>query len=77
MSIRSQVAIAASVAYMCSTALAAQDADSDKDAATALQRCVGDVLTLQLERLDRLIAEPRRPRIASPLPQFFAGWQTT
>jgi hypothetical protein len=54
--IRDRVAIAVSVAYVCSAALAAQGGDSDRDATTALQRCVGDALTAEVEKLDRLIA---------------------
>jgi hypothetical protein len=44
------------VAYVTSAALKAQDADSDTDAAVTLQRCVGDELDRQIERLDFLAA---------------------
>ncbi len=54
--VREQIAIAASAAAVCGAALAAQAADSDRDVAVVLQRCMGDVLARQVEQLDCLIA---------------------
>lgn len=41
---------------VCSAALRAQNADSDEDAALVLQRCVGDELDRQIERIAGLLA---------------------
>jgi hypothetical protein len=52
--VRSRLELVASVVAVTSAALKSQAADSDYDAATTLQRCVCDVLAVQIERLDRL-----------------------
>ena len=53
--VRARLAIAASAASVCGAALAAQQADFDRDAARVLQRCVADSLVAQVECLDKLI----------------------
>jgi len=47
--LRLETAMAA--ATICSTALKAQHADSDQDAALVLQRCACDALSVQIDRL--------------------------
>jgi hypothetical protein len=54
--IRLRLGVAEAVAAIASAALRCQGADSDEDAATALQRCVCDVLAAQIDRLDAVIA---------------------
>lgn len=54
--IRLRLAVAMSAAYVVGAALNSQHADSDQDAALVLQRCVGDELGRQIERLDAVIA---------------------
>jgi hypothetical protein len=54
--IRNRLEIAMSVAYVTGAALKDQGADVDREAALALQRCVGDELDRQIERIDGLIS---------------------
>jgi hypothetical protein len=54
--IRLRLEVAEAVAAIASAALRFQNADSDEDAATVLQRCVCDVLAAQINRLDAVIA---------------------
>ena len=54
--IRLRIDISAAVAAIVAQALRGQRADSDLEAATALQRCVCDVLAVQSARLQRIIA---------------------
>ena len=55
--IRNRLEIAMSVAYVTGAALKDQGADVDQEAALALQRCVGDELDQQIERIDSLIGK--------------------
>ena len=55
--VRNGIEIAMSVAYVTGAALKDQGADVDREAALALQRCVGDELDRQIERIDGLISE--------------------
>jgi hypothetical protein len=55
--IRRHLQVAQAVVYVCSAALRHQNADSDNEIATTLQRCVGDELDRQIKRLDVLIDE--------------------
>jgi len=59
--VRRQLKVAQAVVYVCSAALKHQNSDNDTDVALALQRCVGDVLDLQIEQLDVLIGEEVQP----------------
>jgi len=54
--IRLRLTIALAATAVCSAALRAQRADSDEDAAVVLQRCVGDELDRQIERIGSLLA---------------------
>jgi hypothetical protein len=54
--IRLRLGVAEAVAAIASAALRFPGADSDEDAATAIQRCVCDVLAAQIDRLDAVIA---------------------
>lgn len=53
--IRNQLAAAASTVAVCSAALDAQAADHDPDVAAVLRAYVGDVLALQVQRLNALV----------------------
>ena len=53
--IRDHLEIAMSVAYVTGAALKDQGADVGREAALALQRCVGDELDRQIERINDLI----------------------
>ena len=55
--IRNRLEIAMSVTYVTGAALKDQGADVDREAALALQRCVGDELDRQIECIDNLIGE--------------------
>ena len=54
--IRLRLGVAEAVANIASAALRFQGADSDEDVATAIQRCVCDVLSAQIDRLEAVIA---------------------
>jgi hypothetical protein len=54
--IRLRLGVAQAVATIASAALKFQGADSDEDVATAIQRCVCDVLSAQIDRLEVVIA---------------------
>jgi hypothetical protein len=54
--IRLRLGVAEAVASIASAALKFQHADSDEDVATAIQRCVCDVLSAQIDRLEAVIA---------------------
>jgi hypothetical protein len=54
--IRLHLGVAEAVAAIASTALKFQGADCDEDVATAIQRCVCDVLSAQIARLEAVIA---------------------
>jgi hypothetical protein len=54
--IRLRLGVVEAVAAVVSAALRYQGADSDGDAATALQRCVCDALSAEMDRLDSIIA---------------------
>jgi hypothetical protein len=53
--IRHRLAVIRSVTYTASVALKFHRADVEADVATTLQRCVGDELDRQVERLDDLL----------------------
>jgi hypothetical protein len=55
--VRSHIDVAGAVAAIVVAALKAQHADSDTEAAVALQRCVCDVLAAESERLAQLSAD--------------------
>ena len=57
--IRRRLEVAMAVTTCISASLAAQHADTDADAALALQRCVADELDRQIERLDSLLVSKR------------------
>jgi hypothetical protein len=59
--VRLRLAVAMSAAYLVSAALKGQEADSDSDSARVLQRCVGDTLDRQIERIDRLLTQLKNP----------------
>jgi hypothetical protein len=54
--IRLRLGVAEAVATIASAALKFQGADSDEDVATAIQRCVCDVLSAQIDLLEVVIA---------------------
>jgi hypothetical protein len=54
--IRLRLGVAEAVAAIASLALKFQKADADEDVATAIQRCVCDVLSAQIDRLEAVIA---------------------
>jgi hypothetical protein len=54
--IRLRLGVAEAVAAVASAALRFQRADSDENVATAIQRCVCDVLSAQIDRLEAVIA---------------------
>jgi hypothetical protein len=64
--IRARLDVAAAVATVVCGALKAQRADSDIEAATALQRCVCDVLFEQSERLARIASKLARAVEGAP-----------
>jgi hypothetical protein len=53
--IRATLEIAMSVVYISAATLRAQSVEHDSDVALCLQRCAGDELHRQIERIDRLI----------------------
>ena len=53
--IRRQLQVVQAIAYTCAAALSHQEADSDMDVGLVLQRCVGDELDRQIERIDALM----------------------
>ncbi len=53
--IRRRLAVARSTAYTAATALRYECSDIDDDVAVTLQRCVGDEVDRQIERIDMLI----------------------
>jgi hypothetical protein len=55
MDIRHRLAVIRSVTYTASVALKFQRADVEVDVAITLQRCAGDELDRQVERLDDLL----------------------
>ena len=55
--IRDRLEIAMSIAYVTGAALKDQGADVDREAALALQRCVGDELDRQIVRIETLLGE--------------------
>jgi hypothetical protein len=58
--IRQRLALAQAIAYVTSAALKAQDADSDQEAALALQRGVGDEIDRAIEQLDQVASRLER-----------------
>jgi hypothetical protein len=59
--IRRRLDVVRAIAYVCSAALEHQDADADMDVSRVLQRAVGDELDRQIERLDTLLRQERKP----------------
>jgi hypothetical protein len=55
--VRARLAIARAAAYTASAALRQQNADADAEIALTLQRCLGDELDRQIERLTALIGD--------------------
>jgi hypothetical protein len=50
-----ELEVAQAVVYLCAATLRGQAADSDIDVALSLQRCVGDELDRQIERIGELL----------------------